>query len=92
MLQSGVVLFDAKPFGIEFFEEVFMGIDFSGDGIFDLEIFGTAIVRFSKDAVFGVVRADKFEALSMALWFVPGAVIFHGVSGLTGGDGESSIL
>jgi hypothetical protein len=73
-----------------------MGIDFSGDGIFDLEIFGTAIRRFSKDAVvgvvFGVVRADKFEALSVSFGFIPGTVIGHGVACLTGGHGERSVL
>ena len=96
MLQGSVVLFDPQAFGIEFLEQVFMVIDFSGDGIFDLEIFGTAILRFPKDALvgfgFGFVRADKFEALSVAFWFVPGTVICHGVTRFTGGHGERSVL
>jgi hypothetical protein len=62
------------------------------DDIIDLKIFGTAIVRFLKDVVFGFVRADKFEALSVAFGFVPGIVICHGVVCLTGRDGERSVF
>ena len=81
-------MFNAKAFGIEGFEQIFMGIDFSGNRVFDLEIFGTAVCFVVQGAFFGVVRADKFEALSVAFRVVPGAVIFHRVAGFAGWHGE----
>ena len=82
LLQCGVVSFNAKASGREGFEEIFMRRDFCGDGIVDLETCGTARGGFSQETFLSGVSADKFEALSVALWFVPGTVIFYRVAGL----------